>query len=766
MPCGSSSLEIRTARSSRCVRPSQDLPGHEVTFADVVDDPTWQPTTPSERRLARVPRQPAPRSSRPSMAMTCSSSRRRRSATRSSTSAPRCGSSASLAAGRSTSTSTAATARGIPVVTTPGKNATAVAELTIAAMVMIARHVPAALRARARRRRAVHGQLRRRALVRSRARWAHAGPGRLRAGRVAASRAARWRSRCASSRTTRSSTPRRSASTAAEPVDLDTLLDVVGLRLPARTGDRRRTGACSGPSAVRAHAARAPTSSTPPATCSSTRPRSRTPSPPAASAGRPRRREPDAATASPTRSSASRTSSSCPHIGGATFETLANGGRMAAAEIERFAVGPAARQRREPRRPRRGGHAAMTATPHAGDRPRNRQLPGDRVRRRRVASAAPASASGRTPRSRARPARRSSTRPATGRSSATASARRSRRAASRQATSPRSRARACARAWSCTTRPAARSGPARTSTPAPRPRPTTLVRAGHARRIFELGGDWVSITSPARFLWIREHEPEIVRGDRPRRDAQRLGPDEADRPVRDRSVVRLELRTSSTCEPEPGRLSRSRSSACRRMSCPRCSSPARSWARSPRRPRPRPASRPGRPSSSGAPTRSSGSSASGSSRPGTMTLLGGSFWQLTLVTDQPLIDPVGARADAVPRAARPVDDRGHRLLLRHRHALAPRRAVRARAGGGGAARASTRTRSWSAPPRKCPPGSNGLLAIFSNVMDVKRWVQARAVVRRLRRGRPDADRPARLHPCRRGAGRLRDARPPRASSRS
>jgi len=34
-----------------------------------------------------------------------------------------------------------------------------------------------------------------------------------------------------------------------------------------------------------------------------------------------------------------------------------------------------------------------------------------------------------------------------------------------------------------------------------------LVRAGHARRIFERGGDWVSITSPARFLWIRQHEP-------------------------------------------------------------------------------------------------------------------------------------------------------------------------------------------------------------------------------------------------------------------
>jgi autoinducer 2 (AI-2) kinase len=35
-----------------------------------------------------------------------------------------------------------------------------------------------------------------------------------------------------------------------------------------------------------------------------------------------------------------------------------------------------------------------------------------------------------------------------------------------------------------------------------------LVKNGLARRIFEKGGDWVSITSPGRFLWIREHEPE------------------------------------------------------------------------------------------------------------------------------------------------------------------------------------------------------------------------------------------------------------------
>jgi autoinducer 2 (AI-2) kinase len=38
---------------------------------------------------------------------------------------------------------------------------------------------------------------------------------------------------------------------------------------------------------------------------------------------------------------------------------------------------------------------------------------------------------------------------------------------------------------------------------------TELVTSGRAQEIYDLAGDWVSITSPPRWLWIAHHEPEL-----------------------------------------------------------------------------------------------------------------------------------------------------------------------------------------------------------------------------------------------------------------
>ncbi len=37
-----------------------------------------------------------------------------------------------------------------------------------------------------------------------------------------------------------------------------------------------------------------------------------------------------------------------------------------------------------------------------------------------------------------------------------------------------------------------------------------LTAAGYSDTIFRIGGDWVSLTAPARFLWLKEHKPEIL----------------------------------------------------------------------------------------------------------------------------------------------------------------------------------------------------------------------------------------------------------------
>ncbi len=109
--------------------------------------------------------------------------------------------------------------------------------------------------------------------------------------------------------------------------------------------------------------------------------------------------------------------------------------------------------------------------------------------------------------------------------------------------------------------------------------------------------------------------------------------------------------------------------------------------------------------------------------PGRLTLVGGSFWQLTVVTDTPLIDPM-ARLRTLCHAApglwmtEGIGFYGGIAMRWFRDAFCEvERDEAARRG------VDTYAVMEEAAAR-VPPGSEGITAIFSNVMDAKRWVQA------------------------------------------
>ena len=128
---------------SSALRPAFDglAADHEITFADLRDEPAWQPSSDSERRIKEYlgsPRQVIEQlhghdvlvmqaapvtdevfAAHPELRLLC------------------------VARGGPVNVDVAAaTGRGIPVVTTPGKNAQAVTELAFALMVMLARKIP------------------------------------------------------------------------------------------------------------------------------------------------------------------------------------------------------------------------------------------------------------------------------------------------------------------------------------------------------------------------------------------------------------------------------------------------------------------------------------------------------------------------------------------------------------------------------------------------------------------------------------------------
>lgn len=251
---------------------------------------------------------------------------------------------------------------------------------------------------------------------------------------------------------------------------------------------------------------------------------------------------------------------------------------------------------------------------------------------------------------------------------------------------------------------------------------TELVRTGRARRIFEQGGDWVSITSPARFLWIQAHEPGIFAR------IAHVGM------LSDWVLYRLTGRFVT--DPSSGSSSnlfdlRARSWSASSLELvglsadvvPEVLEPGTVVGGLSARAADETGLAAGTPVVVGGADTQLGLVGIGVIRPDRLTLVGGSFWQLTVVTSDPLIDPqarVRTLCHAVPGQwmTEGIGFYCGIAMRWFRDAFCELEATEA------ARRGVDAYVVMEEVAARVPPGSEGLLAIFSNVMDAKRWVQA------------------------------------------
>ena len=249
-----------------------------------------------------------------------------------------------------------------------------------------------------------------------------------------------------------------------------------------------------------------------------------------------------------------------------------------------------------------------------------------------------------------------------------------------------------------------------------------LVRNGGAQEIYERAGDWVAITAPARFLWIARHEPDVFAAIA---HVGLLG-----------DWILTKLSGAFVADPSLGSSSGMFELA------------ERDWSdrvlelcgldRSVFPPVVHPGSVVGTVTAQaaaetglaeGTPVVVGGADTQlallgiGVTQPGRFTVVGGSFWQHTVVLDEPLIDP-GARLRTLCHTEPGrwmMEGIGFYcgIVMRwFRDAFCElEQAEAARAGVDVYALLEQKAESLA-------PGANGVVGIFSNLMQASRWVHA------------------------------------------
>ena len=265
---------------------------------------------------------------------------------------------------------------------------------------------------------------------------------------------------------------------------------------------------------------------------------------------------------------------------------------------------------------------------------------------------------------------------------------------------------------------------------------TELVRSGLAQEIYALAGDWVAITAPARFLWIAKHEPDTfaavahvgMLGDW---ILTRLCGEYATDPSLGSSSGMFELGDRGWSErvielvglepdvfpavSEPGTVVGAvRAGAAEATGL--CA---------------------GTPCAIGGADTQLSLLGIGVVEAGTCTVVGGSFWQHTAVLDQPTVDPearLRTLCHAVPGTWM-IEGIGFYsgLTMRwFRDAFCAADVTQAAREGRDV------YTLLEAEAAAVPPGSSGVLGIFSNLMEAKRWVHSSPAFLQFDISRPDS----------------------------
>jgi autoinducer 2 (AI-2) kinase len=249
-----------------------------------------------------------------------------------------------------------------------------------------------------------------------------------------------------------------------------------------------------------------------------------------------------------------------------------------------------------------------------------------------------------------------------------------------------------------------------------------LVQSGLAQKIYEQAGDWVSITAPARLRWIARHQPDVfdaiagigMLGDwmltrlsgvmvtDPSLGSSSGMFDLARRDWSD-SVLDICGLSRSCCPPvvEPGTVIGSVSESVAAQTGLAAGTPV---------------------VVGGADTQLA-LLGLGVSQPGQVTVIGGTFWQSTAVLDEPLIDPQ-ARLRTLCHAQpdrwmiEGVSFLAGLVMRWFRDAFCELEVVEAERRG------CDVYELLEAKAAAVAPGSNGVVGIFSNVMQANRWEHA------------------------------------------